>query len=55
MVAGCDHIGIQVRDVERSARFYEENLGFQRVEDRACVFIGAGKGIDGDLTTVYDY
>ncbi len=30
MIAGCDHIGIQVRDVERSARFYEE-LGFRRV------------------------
>ena len=32
MVRGCDHIGIQVRDVERSTRFYEENLGFERVE-----------------------
>jgi catechol 2,3-dioxygenase-like lactoylglutathione lyase family enzyme len=31
MVTGCDHIGIQVRDVERSARFYEEHLGFERV------------------------
>lgn len=31
MITGCDHIGIQVRDVERSARFYEENLGFTRV------------------------
>jgi catechol 2,3-dioxygenase-like lactoylglutathione lyase family enzyme len=31
-VKGCDHIGIQVRDVERSARFYEEHLGFERVE-----------------------
>lgn len=31
MIIGCDHIGIQVRDVERSARFYEENLGFTRV------------------------
>jgi hypothetical protein len=25
------------------------------LEDRACVFIGAGQGIDGDLTTVYGY
>src|SRR5581483_7900787 len=32
IVKGCDHIGIQVRDVERSARFYEEHLGFERVE-----------------------
>lgn len=32
MVSGCDHIGIQVRDVERSARFYEERLGFKRVD-----------------------
>lgn len=32
MVYDCDHIGIQVRDVERSAKFYEENLGFERVE-----------------------
>jgi catechol 2,3-dioxygenase-like lactoylglutathione lyase family enzyme len=32
VVKGCDHIGIQVRDVELSARFYEETLGFQRVE-----------------------
>lgn len=31
MITGCDHIGIQVRDVERSARFYEEHLGFKRV------------------------
>jgi lactoylglutathione lyase len=31
-VRGCDHIGIQVQDVERSARFYEEHLGFERVE-----------------------
>jgi lactoylglutathione lyase len=32
MIGGCDHIGIQVRDVEHSARFYEENLGFERVD-----------------------
>jgi catechol 2,3-dioxygenase-like lactoylglutathione lyase family enzyme len=32
MIRGCDHIGIQVGDVERSARFYEENLGFECVE-----------------------
>ena len=32
MIRGCDHIGIQVRDVERSARFYEQSLGFERVE-----------------------
>lgn len=32
VVKGCDHIGIQVRDVERSARFYEEHLGFTRVD-----------------------
>jgi len=31
VVRGCDHIGIQVRDVERSARFYEDALGFERV------------------------
>lgn len=31
MITGCDHIGIQVRDVERSAAFYEECLGFTRV------------------------
>jgi catechol 2,3-dioxygenase-like lactoylglutathione lyase family enzyme len=32
VVKGCDHIGIQVRDVESSARFYEEALGFEQVE-----------------------
>jgi catechol 2,3-dioxygenase-like lactoylglutathione lyase family enzyme len=32
MVSGCDHIGIQVRDVERSARFYESRLGFKPVD-----------------------
>lgn len=29
MVTGCEHIGVQVRDVERSARFYEDALGFE--------------------------
>jgi len=32
VVRGCDHIGIQVQDVERSASFYERHLGFQRVD-----------------------
>lgn len=32
VVSGCDHIGIQVRDVDRSARFYEEKLGFEPVD-----------------------
>jgi lactoylglutathione lyase len=31
MVNGCDHIGIQVRDVDRSAAFYVEKLGFTQV------------------------
>ena len=31
MITGCEHIGIQVRDVARSARFYEEHLGFTLV------------------------
>jgi len=28
VVTGCEHIGIQVRDVDRSARFYADALGF---------------------------
>jgi catechol 2,3-dioxygenase-like lactoylglutathione lyase family enzyme len=28
MITGCDHIGIQVRDLERSVRFYEQ-LGLE--------------------------
>jgi len=28
-VVGCEHIGIQVADVDRSARFYQEALGFE--------------------------
>ena len=31
MITGCEHIGIQVSDVDRSARFYEEHLGFTKV------------------------
>ena len=31
MVTGCEHIGIQVRDVERSIRFYEQHFGFRPV------------------------
>jgi lactoylglutathione lyase len=31
VISGCDHIGIQVRDVERSARFYEQ-LGFRPLD-----------------------
>src|SRR5688572_19959544 len=31
MITGCDHIGIRVRAVGCSARFYEEMLGFTRV------------------------
>ena len=31
MVVGCEHIGIQVRDLERSIRFYEDHLGLQCV------------------------
>ena len=30
-MTGFEHVGIQVRDVERSARFYEDQLGFIRV------------------------
>jgi lactoylglutathione lyase len=30
-VIGCDHIGIQVGDVERSANFYRQHLGFELV------------------------
>jgi catechol 2,3-dioxygenase-like lactoylglutathione lyase family enzyme len=32
MVTGFEHVGIQVRDVERSARFYVEQLGFELLE-----------------------
>jgi catechol 2,3-dioxygenase-like lactoylglutathione lyase family enzyme len=31
VVVGCEHIGIQVRDLERSVSFYEQHLGFERV------------------------
>lgn len=30
-VLGCNHVGIQVRDVEVSTAFYVEHLGFERV------------------------
>lgn len=30
-VTGFEHVAIQVSDVERSARFYEDLLGFERV------------------------
>jgi lactoylglutathione lyase len=32
MIRGCDHIGIQVRDVEESVRFYSDHLGFELVD-----------------------
>jgi len=32
MITGCDHFAIQVAEVERSSRFYSENLGFKQVE-----------------------
>jgi len=32
MISGCDHVGIQVRDVERSVRFYEGQLGLELVD-----------------------
>jgi catechol 2,3-dioxygenase-like lactoylglutathione lyase family enzyme len=32
MVIGADHFGIQVRDVERSAAFYQQHLGFELVD-----------------------
>lgn len=31
-VSGCDHIGIQVADLDRSAEFYERTLGFEPVD-----------------------
>jgi lactoylglutathione lyase len=31
VVSGCDHIGIQVADIDRSVRFYEECLSFELV------------------------
>ncbi len=32
VVSGCDHIGIQVADVDRSAEFYQRTLGFEPVD-----------------------
>lgn len=29
MITGCDHIGLQVRHIDRSVRFYEDVLGFE--------------------------
>ncbi|MGE0212892.1 MAG: VOC family protein [Parvibaculaceae bacterium] len=31
MITGCDHFGIQVRDIERATAFYEDALGLKRV------------------------
>jgi catechol 2,3-dioxygenase-like lactoylglutathione lyase family enzyme len=32
MVTGFEHVGIQVRDVDLSARFYQEKLGFKLLD-----------------------
>jgi lactoylglutathione lyase len=32
MIRGCDHIGIQVRDLDESVRFYRDHLGFELVD-----------------------
>jgi lactoylglutathione lyase len=32
MITGCDHVGIQVGDLERSIDFYERHLGFRCVD-----------------------
>lgn len=52
MITGCDHIGITVRDVERSARFYEESLGFVPVErwSRAEPYVQRVVGYYPDVT-----
>ena len=31
MISGCDHIGIQVRDLDRSIDFYENKLGLELI------------------------
>ena len=49
MLRKVEHIGIQVRDLDRSIKFYTEVLGFTRGSSseivNVCVLLGTEKGI----------
>jgi catechol 2,3-dioxygenase-like lactoylglutathione lyase family enzyme len=54
---GIDHVAVGGRDIERSAQWYIEVLGFERLhEGTVCRLLSAKVSLDGTLQSIsYPY